>query len=57
MDKKEYNGLYPLTANELPTIDGMHYVGHLVDMDGSGWVTREMAQQILDLINAELNQQ
>lgn len=34
--------------------DGMYYIGTLVDMDGSTWVTKEMALKILDLVNGEL---
>ena len=33
---------------------GMYYIGTLVDMDGSTWVTKEMALKILDLVNGEL---
>ena len=34
--------------------EGMYYIGTLVDMDGSTWVTKEMALKILDLVNGEL---
>ncbi len=40
--------VYPLDANGLPCLDGMYYVGHILDMDGNPWVTKEIAQQILD---------
>ena len=33
---------------------GMYYIGTLVDMDGSTWVTKQMALKILDLVNGEL---
>jgi hypothetical protein len=34
----------------------MYYVGDIVDLDGSAWVTKEFAEQILDLVNSEVNQ-
>ena len=34
--------------------DGMYYIGTLIDMNGSSWVTKEMAIKILDLVNGEL---
>jgi hypothetical protein len=33
--------------------NGMYYVGNIVDMDGSDWVNRDMAQQILDQLNVD----
>ena len=36
-----------ITINDLMELDGMYYVGNLVDMDGNGWVSKEVA---LDLI-------
>ena len=33
--------------------NGMYYVGNIVDMDGSDWVDRNMAQQILDQLNVD----
>ena len=43
--------VYPLDANGLPCLDGMYYVGHILDIDGNPWVTKEIAQQILDEIH------
>ena len=36
-----------IKLSDLMEHDGMYYVGDLVDMDGSGWVSKEVA---LDLI-------
>jgi hypothetical protein len=33
--------------------NGMYYVGNIVDMDGSDWVNKDMAQQILDQLNVD----
>jgi len=34
----------------------MYYIGDIVDVDGSGWVTKQEAEQLIDMINAEVNQ-
>jgi len=31
--------------------DEMYYVGDIVDIDGSGWVDKETALKILEMIN------
>jgi len=36
-----------LTKSDLTEEDGMYYVGHIVDMDGSGYVDEETAELIL----------
>jgi hypothetical protein len=33
--------------------NGTYYVGNIVDMDGSDWVNRDMAQQILNQLNVD----
>ena len=33
--------------------NGMYYVGNIVDMDGSDWVNKDMAQQILDQLKVD----
>jgi hypothetical protein len=33
--------------------NGTYYVGNIVDMDGSDWVNKDMAQQILDQLNVD----
>lgn len=40
-----------VTLEDLMEMDGMYYVGDLIDMDGSGWVTKEEANKILEEIN------
>jgi len=42
-----------LKLSDLMELDGMYYVGDLVDMDGSGWVDKNMAQQLLDQLNID----
>jgi hypothetical protein len=37
-----------MNVNELMNMDDMYYVGNIVDVDGSGWVSKAEAQAILD---------
>jgi hypothetical protein len=34
----------------------MYYIGDFVDIEGSGWVDKDMALQTIDMLNAEANQ-
>jgi len=36
-----------MIKSDLTQLDGMYYVGHLIDMDGSGYVDEETAELIL----------
>ena len=36
-----------MKKTDLTQLDGMYYVGHLIDMDGSGYVDEETAELIL----------
>ena len=36
-----------MTKNDLTQQDEMYYVGHLIDIDGSGYVDEETAELIL----------
>ena len=47
---------YKMKLSDLKEMDGMYYVGDIVDVDGSPWVSKEFALQTLDLVNAEMNQ-
>ena len=40
-----------LTIKDLKCVDGLYYVGHLIDVDGNPWVDKPDAQQILDQLN------
>lgn len=40
-----------IDPNTLMNMNDMYYVGNLVDVDGSGWVSKAEAQAILDEIN------
>ncbi len=40
-----------LELNDLQCWDHMYYVGHLIDLDGDGWVNVETAIGILKTIN------
>ena len=37
-----------MNVNDLMNMNDMYYVGNIVDVDGSGWVTKAEAQAILD---------
>jgi hypothetical protein len=47
---------YKMKLSDLKEMDGMYYVGDIVDVDGSPWVSKEFALQTLDLVNAEMDQ-
>ena len=40
-----------MKLQDLECWDHMYYVGHLVDLDGDGWVDEETAVQIVKQIN------
>lgn len=40
-----------IELKDLECYDEMYYIGHLVDVDGSGWVNEFEAQRLLDEIN------
>lgn len=42
---------YKMKLSDLKEKDGMYYIGDLVDLDGSPWVTKEYALNILDGVN------
>jgi hypothetical protein len=42
-----------ITINDLMELDGMYYVGNLVDMDGSGWVSKEVALDLIYNLNID----
>lgn len=41
-----------MTKLDLKEIDGLYYVGHIIDMDGDGWVDEETAELVLLEYNA-----
>ena len=45
-----------MNKTELTQQDGKYYVGHLFDMDGSGYVDEETAELILLEYNAGVTQ-
>lgn len=48
--------IYTIKLKDLKKQDGMYYIGDVVSVEGSGWVPKEEAVQLLDMINAEMNQ-
>ena len=47
---------YRIKLKDLREHEGMYYIADIVDVDGSGWVDKEMALQTIEMINAEVNQ-
>ena len=47
---------YQIKLKDLRKQDGLYYIGDLVDIDGSGWVDKDVALQTIDMLNAEANQ-
>lgn len=47
---------YTVKLSDLKCIDGLYYIGDIVDVDGSPWVDKKDALELLDVFNAELNQ-
>ncbi len=47
---------YTVKLKDLKKKDGLYYIGDIVSVDGSGWVEKEEAVQLLDMINSEMNQ-
>lgn len=45
--KTEVRFEMPKSVEDLPEYDGLYYVGGFVDIDGSPWVSREEAEEIL----------
>jgi len=42
-----------LKLSDLMELDGMYYVGDLVDMDGSGWVSEKEALDLIYNLNID----
>jgi hypothetical protein len=52
--EKEYASnsvINKMQLNDLREKDGLYYVGDIFDIDGSPWVDKKMALQILDIVN------
>ena len=47
---------YQIKLKDLRKQDGLYYIADIVDIDGSGWVDKDMALQTIDMLNAEANQ-
>jgi hypothetical protein len=47
---------YTVKLKDLKKQAGLYYIGDIVSVDGSGWVDKDYAVQLLDMINAEMNQ-
>lgn len=43
-----------IELKNLKEVDSMFFVGHIADVDGDGWVTKEEAESIIESINKSL---
>ena len=48
--------IYTVKLKDLKKQAGLYYIGDIVSVDDSGWVDKDYAVQLLDMINAEMNQ-
>ena len=44
-----------IRIEDLDQVDGLYYVGHLVDIDGSPWVSRAAAEEIVAISNSHVD--
>lgn len=42
-----------LKLNDLMCVDGLYYIGDIVDVDGSGWVEKDVALDLLYNLNID----
>jgi hypothetical protein len=47
---------YTVKLKDLKKQAGLYYIGDIVSVDDSGWVDKDYAVQLLDMINSEMNQ-
>jgi hypothetical protein len=43
-----------IELKDLKEFENMFFVGHIADVDGDGWVTKEEAESIIESINKSL---
>jgi hypothetical protein len=48
--------VYTVKLKDLKKQAGLYYIGDIVSVDDSGWVDKDYAVQLLDMINSEMNQ-
>ncbi len=48
--------IYTVKLKDLKKQAGLYYIGDIVSVDDSGWVDKDYAVQLLDMINSEMNQ-
>ena len=39
---------------DLKCVDGLYYIGEIMDVDGNAWVEKNIALEIISMINEEL---
>jgi hypothetical protein len=47
---------YQIKLKDLRKQDGLYYIADIVDIDGSGWVDKDVALQTIDMLNSEASQ-
>lgn len=43
-----------MTIKDLKEFEGMYFIGNIFEVDGTGWVDKEKAERILEILNNEL---
>lgn len=44
-----------IKLKDLECVDGRYFVGNLIDIDGSPWVTKGEAEEILEILNSHVD--
>ena len=44
-----------IRLEDLECVDGLYFVGHLVDVDGSPWVKKGMAEEAIEIANSHVD--
>lgn len=44
-----------IKLEDLQCVDGVYYVGHLIDVDGNPWVSKAMAEEALEIVNSHVD--
>lgn len=44
-----------IKLEDLQCVDGVYYVGHIIDVDGNPWVSKAMAEEALEIVNSHVD--
>jgi len=49
------NNMKKIRLEDLECVDGLYFIGHLVDVDGSPWVKKGMAEEAIEIANSHVD--